>query len=67
MKKIEELKALRDNSGYSYLIEVDGGISLDNIRILHQKGADVIVTGSAFFKEDDKSLFIQRMTEEALS
>ena len=67
MKKIEELKALRDNSGYSYLIEVDGGLSLQNVRLAYQKGADVIVSGSSFFKEDDKSLFIQRMTEEALS
>ena len=67
MKKVEELKALRDNSGYSYLIEVDGGISLENVRMVHQKGADVIVTGSAFFREEDKKLFIQRMTEEALS
>ena len=67
MKKVEELKALRDNSGYSYLIEVDGGISLENVRMVHQKGADVLVTGSAFFREEDKKLFIQRMTEEALS
>ena len=65
LKKVEELKALRDNLGYSYLIEVDGGISMQNIRKVCSKGADVIVTGSAFFKESDKKLFIQRMAEEA--
>ena len=67
LKKVEELNALRENSGYSYLIEVDGGISLENIRTVYRKGADVIVTGSAFFREDDKAMFIQRMAEEALS
>ena len=67
LKKVEILNALRENSGYSYLIEVDGGLSLQNVRLAYQKGADVIVSGSSFFKEDDKSLFIQRMTEEALS
>ncbi len=67
LKKVEVLNALRENSGYSYLIEVDGGLSLQNVRLAYQKGADVIVSGSSFFKEDDKSLFIQRMTEEALS
>ncbi len=67
LKKVEILNALRENSGYSYLIEVDGGLSLQNVRLAYQKGADVIASGSSFFKEDDKSLFIQRMTEEALS
>lgn len=67
LKKVEVLNALRENSGYSYLIEVDGGLSLQNVRLAYQKGADVIVSGSSFFKEEDKSLFIQRMTEEALS
>lgn len=67
LKKVEIFNALRENSGYSYLIEVDGGLSLQNVRLAYQKGADVIVSGSSFFKEDDKSLFIQRMTEEALS
>ena len=67
LKKVEVLNALRENSGYSYLIEVDGGLSLQNVRLAYQKGADVIASGSSFFKEDDKSLFIQRMTEEALS
>ena len=67
LKKVEVLNALRENSGYSYLIEVDGGLSLQNVRLAYQKGADVIVSGSSFFKEENKSLFIQRMTEEALS
>ena len=65
MKKVEELSLRRDSDGYGYLIEVDGGVSMANIRELFQKGVDVAVTGSSFFRESDKGAFLERMRREA--
>jgi len=49
-EKIRELKALCKNLGVSPRIEVDGGVTPDNVRVVLEAGADVIVAGSAVFK-----------------
>ena len=51
--KIVRLKELIDRKSASALIEVDGGINLDNARQLIDSGADVLVMGSALFRADD--------------
>lgn len=47
--KIAELKKLREKNGYNFLISVDGGVNNDTIGSVKDAGADVIVSGSAFF------------------
>ena len=49
MGKIRELKAMITAAGSDTLIQVDGGVTLDNARALVEAGADVLVSGSAFF------------------
>lgn len=49
MAKVRELKAMIRECGSSALIEVDGGVTLDNCADLVSAGADVLVSGSAFF------------------
>ncbi len=51
--KIEQLKELMIKKGSSALIEVDGGVNLDNAPKLIQAGADVLVAGNAIFKSDN--------------
>ena len=41
-----------DDRGLSTLIEVDGGVGLNNIRRIADCGADVLVCGSAVFNGD---------------
>lgn len=48
--KIDELVRLRDENGYNYLIEVDGGITADNIKSCD---VDIAVVGSYITKEND--------------
>ena len=36
----------------STLIELDGGVTLDNCAMLMEAGADILVAGSAVFKND---------------
>jgi len=49
MDKVRELKAMIRECGSSAFIEVDGGVTLDNCADLVSAGADVLVSGSAFF------------------
>ncbi len=49
VKKVVELKKLREEKGYNYLISVDGGVNTETISSVKDAGADVIVSGSAFF------------------
>ena len=53
LKKVTELKELRDKNGYKYEIEADGGIGAGNVREVLEAGTDVIVAGSAVFGAED--------------
>lgn len=49
LRKIRELKKMIRAAGADVLIEVDGGITLENTPLVVGAGADVLVSGSAFF------------------
>lgn len=49
LDKVRELKAMIVAAGAETLIQVDGGVTLDNCAELVRAGADVLVSGSAFF------------------
>ncbi|MFL0246994.1 ribulose-phosphate 3-epimerase [Candidatus Clostridium stratigraminis] len=48
--KIKELREMANSNNSEFLIEVDGGIDKNNIGQIVQSGANVIVAGSAVFK-----------------
>ncbi|MDY6371307.1 MAG: ribulose-phosphate 3-epimerase [Bacteroidales bacterium] len=51
--KVRQLKQLCNRKNPSCLIEVDGGVNLQNAPLLYEAGADVLVAGNAVFKSDD--------------
>jgi ribulose-phosphate 3-epimerase len=53
LSKIERLAKMREQSGSSFLIEVDGGVNTGMIRKLRDAGAEVFVAGSAVFSSGD--------------
>jgi len=53
--KIEKLKKMIDKRGLNTDIEVDGGITLNNLKLVLDSGANVIVSGSSIFKGDISS------------
>ena len=57
-KRIDE--AVRD-SGRSILLEVDGGVKIDNIASIARAGADTFVAGSAIFGSADYRATIAKM------
>ncbi|MBQ2679856.1 MAG: ribulose-phosphate 3-epimerase [Firmicutes bacterium] len=53
LPKITELANIRQEKGYSYEIEIDGGVKLSNLDKVLDAGAEVIVAGSACFDRKD--------------
>jgi len=53
LEKIKQLDQLRKEKGYTYVIEIDGGISLDNAAMVKEAGCDIFVAGSAVFGAED--------------
>lgn len=51
--KVARLRSMIDRKGSRALIEVDGGVNLDNAAKLYNIGADVLVAGNAIFKSDN--------------
>ncbi|KAB1438130.1 ribulose-phosphate 3-epimerase [Candidatus Galacturonibacter soehngenii] len=51
-RKITELRNLMNDCGLSTDIQVDGGITLDNVSTVIEAGANIIVAGSAVFQGD---------------
>ena len=51
--KVKELRNIIDKKGLNIDIEVDGGISLDNVKMLYNAGANVFVSGSSIFNSKD--------------
>jgi len=61
LDKIRLLKEFRDKNNLNYLIEVDGGVNIENVKIIIEAGADVIVAGSAIFKSDNYGETIRKL------
>ena len=53
LDKIKTLDILKKQNGYSYLIEVDGGINLKNAPSLLKAGANILVSGNSIFNQKD--------------
>jgi ribulose-phosphate 3-epimerase len=51
--KIAEIRTLIDRSGYSIDVEVDGGLDVDTVVGAVRAGANVIVAGSALYRDAD--------------
>ena len=61
LDKIRKLKSKIIERNLETLIEVDGGVGLQNAETILKAGADVLVAGSAVFKADDPKLTIERL------
>ncbi|GAA3941080.1 ribulose-phosphate 3-epimerase [Hymenobacter algoricola] len=53
LRKVAALKELLVDNGSAALIQIDGGVSLDNASALVEAGADVLVAGSFVFNSAD--------------
>lgn len=61
LDKLSKVREMIDASGREIRLEVDGGVSVDNIATIAAAGADTFVSGSAIFGSADYSATIDRM------
>jgi ribulose-phosphate 3-epimerase len=61
LDKIRRLRRMLDAAGRQVLLEVDGGVKVENIGEIARAGADVLVAGSAIFGTADYAETISRM------
>ncbi|MDZ7785221.1 MAG: ribulose-phosphate 3-epimerase [Halioglobus sp.] len=64
LEKLRQARAMIDDSGRDIRLEVDGGVSADNIAEIAAAGADTFVAGSAIFNQPDYAQAIDRMRAE---
>ena len=61
LQMVQKGDEMRKQFGYSYLIEVDGGVCEDNVATIKDACADIVVAGSAVFKSENPTLTIERL------
>ena len=52
LNKVRSLRKLCRNRGLNLDIQIDGGVTLDNVRLCLEAGANIIVAGSAIYRGD---------------
>ncbi|MCC6847638.1 MAG: ribulose-phosphate 3-epimerase [Deltaproteobacteria bacterium] len=63
LAKLEDARRLRDRLGLGFLIEVDGGVTVENAEAAARAGADVLVAGTAVFGATDYATAITAMRQ----
>ncbi len=53
IKKIKDLKEIKDKNNYNFDIEVDGGVNFLNSKDIINAGANILVSGTTIFKENN--------------
>ena len=61
INKIKDIKEIKDKNNYSFDIEVDGGINFSNSKDVINAGANILVSGTTIFKENNG--YIQKNIE----
>ena len=54
--KIKQLKSIKEKSNLKFDIEVDGGINFDNSKLVVKAGANILVSGTTIFKNNDGNI-----------
>ena len=64
LRKLKAARKMIDQSGLPIRLEVDGGVTINNIAKIKAAGADTFVAGSAIFNSKDYVDTIAKMSEE---
>ncbi len=64
LDKLREARALIDAAGTDTRLEIDGGVTVNNIREIAEAGADTFVAGSAIFGADSYETAVSAMREQ---
>ena len=59
--RLKKLKKIITKNQSKAMIQIDGGVSINNAKKLVSLGADVLVAGSFVFKSEDASVTIKKL------
>jgi ribulose-phosphate 3-epimerase len=65
LRKIRELKGIREGYNHSFRIEVDGGVGPENVADLVRAGAEILVAGTSIFHTPDAAEAVRTMKQTA--
>lgn len=63
LERIKTLRSMIDAKGLPCLIEIDGGVTLQNAQSILDAGAHVLVAGNTVFKAENQKAMIQSLKE----
>lgn len=61
LEKVQKVAKIRDEKGYDFDIEVDGGVDNKTIKACYQAGANVFVAGSYLFKASNLTAQVETL------
>ena len=67
LEKIKQLRKMIDERGLNVLIEIDGGVTVENASSIIAAGADVLVAGNTVFKAADPIATIKQLKSLTLT
>ena len=56
LEKVRELKKIKDQNNIEFDIEIDGGINFDNNKLAIEAGANILVSGTTIFKNNNGNI-----------
>ena len=61
LDRVAALKKEIEKKGAQAIIEIDGGVNLENVEAIKEAGADLLVAGSTVFKSSDPAMTISAL------
>ena len=61
LEKARDLTRFRAGDDHAYLIEIDGGVKLENAALAADAGCDVVVLGSAVFGDSNPAEYLMKL------
>jgi len=56
LKKIKDLDQIKKQKNMNFDIEVDGGINFSNSKLVKEAGANILVSGTTIFKDNEGNI-----------
>ena len=53
LTKVKDLTAIKEDKGMKFDIEIDGGINFENSKAAIKAGANILVSGTTIFKDNN--------------
>jgi ribulose-phosphate 3-epimerase len=66
LRKLQQLREIRERAGYSYRLEVDGGVGLDTVAEIVRAGGEILVAGTSIFHTPDPAEAVRKLRQTGM-